>query len=296
MKKALLILLLTAAFAPVSYGQWVCWDNAISFDPADSGLTGYLNWQRAITIDTIHYHHNIWQVGKPQKAIFDSAHSYPDVIVTDTLYPYPPNDTSAFILTFPGHTAYCWIEYFSFYYQLNMDSNSIAKIEFSPDSGRSWINLADSTPIGTTIYDTSFSTLRWQRWFFTINFGYVGNDSMKFRFTFISGNDTTGKDGWMIDNIGIAYYTESVPTIQNPTTLTIFPNPATTQLTISSANEPINDITISNLLGQVVYQQHGSAPLTMTLNISSFPSGIYFIKVNGDPSAGLRMTGKFLKE
>src|SRR5258706_3176828 len=42
---------------------------------------------------------NIWQTGPPQKIIFDSAYSAPNVIVTDTLNPYPVNNRSSFIVT-----------------------------------------------------------------------------------------------------------------------------------------------------------------------------------------------------
>ena len=260
MKKALLILILTAFFVPLSYGQWVCASDYITFDHADSGLVGYINWHLAINIDTINYHHNIWQVGRPRKTVFVSA-PYPDttgnVIVTDTLHPYPPNDTSVFTLTFPGNTGWCWISELQFSYALDMDSTSIAKIEFSPDSGRSWINLADSTPTGLTGSTLLLAASTWHYWVVNINaWGslpyFFYNDSLKFKFTFISGNDTTGKDGWMIDGISVWYDIESVPTIQNPTALTIFPNPATMQLTISSANEPITDLSITNLLGQRV--------------------------------------------
>ena len=43
---------------------------------------------------------NIWQIGQPDKAIFDSAFSAPNAIVTDTVNYYPINDSSSFILMF----------------------------------------------------------------------------------------------------------------------------------------------------------------------------------------------------
>ena len=62
-------------------------------------------------------------------------------------------------------------------------------------------------------------------------------------------------------------------------TLSIFPNPATTELTIQSTNEPIKQITITNLLGQTVYNQMHSTD-KVQVNISSLPTGVYFVKVN----------------
>ncbi len=39
---------------------------------------------------------NIWQIGRPQKILFNLAFSIPNAIVTDTLNTYPINDTSSF--------------------------------------------------------------------------------------------------------------------------------------------------------------------------------------------------------
>ena len=42
---------------------------------------------------------NLWQIGKPHKVFFSSAHHGSKAIITDTLNTYPPNDTSSFIYT-----------------------------------------------------------------------------------------------------------------------------------------------------------------------------------------------------
>ena len=39
---------------------------------------------------------NIWQVGKPQKTLFSSASTTPNVIITDTINYYPNNNVSTF--------------------------------------------------------------------------------------------------------------------------------------------------------------------------------------------------------
>ena len=93
-------------------------------------------------------------------------------------------------------------------------------------------------------------------------------------------------------------YDESVQTINNKSTFTIFPNPATTSLTI---NIPDNTslsfgegrgevITITNLLGQTIYTQQQTTALQQTIDVSTFPTGIYFIKINGTE------VRKFVKE
>ena len=62
-------------------------------------------------------------------------------------------------------------------------------------------------------------------------------------------------------------------------TLSIFPSPASTELTIQSTNEAIRQVTITNLLGQTVYNQMHNTD-KVQLNVFSLPVGVYFVKVN----------------
>jgi hypothetical protein len=71
--------------------------------------------------------------------------------------------------------------------------------------------------------------------------------------------------------------------------LKVFPNPATTLLTVSLTNQPINQITIMNILGQTAYTNNYNSP-QVQIDISSLPTGLYFIKVNGSEMR------KFVKE
>jgi Secretion system C-terminal sorting domain len=61
--------------------------------------------------------------------------------------------------------------------------------------------------------------------------------------------------------------------------VSIYPNPTTTSLTIQSTDQPINQIAITNLLGQTVYT-HEYNTEKAELNVSTLPTGIYFIKIN----------------
>ena len=83
MKRILfIILLLQTLIIRAQSPLYITFDNAV--------------YKEAIEIDTVHYHHNIWQVGAPHKSVFTSAQSLPNAIVTDTANPVPPNDTSVF--------------------------------------------------------------------------------------------------------------------------------------------------------------------------------------------------------
>ncbi len=66
----------------------------------------------------------------------------------------------------------------------------------------------------------------------------------------------------------------------NSDRITLFPNPAKDELTITSSGK-ISGIKITNLLGQTVY----SRPLAggsqqVQVDVSAFPAGVYFVKIN----------------
>src|ERR1041385_3814523 len=83
MKKSLCILffVVNASVPAFSQGYYVA-----DFDTSTS-----LPWSIDTTLAG-----NLWQVGPPQKIIFDSAYSAPNVMVTDTINPYPVNNRSSF--------------------------------------------------------------------------------------------------------------------------------------------------------------------------------------------------------
>ena len=73
--------------------------------------------------------------------------------------------------------------------------------------------------------------------------------------------------------------------------ITVYPNPASTQLTIQSQNPPIDNLTITNTLGQTIYSQSQESNYTIIqIDVSALPRGMYFIRING---TDIR---KFLKE
>lgn len=77
----------------------------------------------------------------------------------------------------------------------------------------------------------------------------------------------------------------------------IYPNPATSQLTIQSTSvilsgvegQPINQLTITNPLGQIVYTNHYNSE-KIQVDISTLSTGVYFLRIN---STEVR---KFIKE
>ena len=89
----------------------------------------------------------------------------------------------------------------------------------------------------------------------------------------------------------------STPSLSATNTITIFPNPATSSLTIQSTNQPIANVCITNLLGQAVYSKQSTAGLQVAIDVSALPTGIYFVQVNlAYRQAGGAEVKKFVKE
>lgn len=248
-------------------------------------------------IDTVNYPNNVWQIGKPQKTVFDSAYSYPNAIVTDTLNPYPVNDTSVFMIKVVSHYSSGSSSWFvfvglQFNYQLDLDSGEIAKIEILTDSGTHWVNVLDED----TTYDIQFghakpdfskSTNGWQ----LVNIYFDDwaergqnyphqiwsqqNDTTYIRFTFISDSIQTNKDGWILDNIFINNLTRSIETVTNNSLISIYPNPAGDYIYIMTNYNYYSkpEVVIYNLQGQEVYATK-ELPKSGYLHVN-LPAGMY---------------------
>jgi len=76
---------------------------------------------------------------------------------------------------------------------------------------------------------------------------------------------------------------------QTANTLTIYPNPASTTITIETPSKW--SLSILNFTGQQLLQQ-GITESTTTLDVSGLPSGIYVVKLAGEK--GMQV-GKFIK-
>ncbi len=241
-----------------------------------------------IIIDTLTNPGNIWEIGIPDKALFHYAHSPLHAIVTDTLNPYPVNDTSSFIIK---HTRMgCWG---TFNYELNlyfwfmMDSDTLTdygKVEVSIDNGLSWINLLSDTSYFIDWYELkpvlTGNSGGWQHFAanlyeLTYQIGY--SDTLLYRFTFISDSIQTNKDGWIIDDFHLNDFWEGVDEYKNSDLIDIFPNPSNGNFTIESdlLNKSkfrieIYDITGNLFFNEVLYSKHFKLDLK---------DGLYFMKI-----------------
>lgn len=66
--------------------------------------------------------------------------------------------------------------------------------------------------------------------------------------------------------------------------LSIYPNPALDFVTINSANQNINRISIADISGKILYDVSNMDTERQTIDITTFAQGIYFVQVNGSVS------------
>lgn len=248
---------------------------------------------------------NIWQVGHPQKVFFDSAYEGKNVIVTDTLLPYPINAYSYFDVKFYNMTSLGSIlmANFSFYHKFETEKGKAGGyILASTDNGITWDKIIDKNNQITFCDVCQFKeagglykyndTLEngnsafsgksngWQGVFIRFGSSAVKKqpfDTLIFRFVFEANNSQNPTDGWMIDNIWFDNdYTSSIAKNTN-NNLSIYPNPTMGSTTFQTINnEDIQNITIKDVLGKEVYTQTAVKQNSITLNFSHLPKGCYF--------------------
>lgn len=243
---------------------------------------------------------NVWQIGKPQKAIFDSAATNPNAIITDTISFYPINNSSIFIAkVYPerswGVFALQWKQ------KLDIDSNYDGGIiEFSSDYGNSWHN-AFNNPYVYNFYgfqsqnqDTlvsgeyafSGTDSVWRDIWLCFDWSWLSlnEDTVFFRFTLLSDSIDNNKEGWIIDNM-ISHTTfihVGVNEVKQEKYLNVYPNPATDVIYIEAQKlqefHIIENMTLSNSLGQVV-EEWKNIPTKFFIDTRKYKSGLYHLKI-----------------
>jgi hypothetical protein len=263
-------------------------------------------------IDTNENPNNIWQIGPPQKSIFDSSYSMPNVIVTDTINYYPVNDTSSFTIKTIADLGYIWPHAAAVgaAYKVNSDSlNDYGLIEFSPDNGNTWIDL-----LNDTIYDSYFYWMNpWGKptltgnsngWkVFAVDVAYLGplfniqqGDTVQFKFTFISDSIADTLDGLMFDSFSYLDFVSSVEEHENLWfTSKAFPNPTNGKLKIDFAPSfgSALTLTVYDNTGKELFFMDKIKESTIDLSVEEFPSGAYSYLLEY-PNERKRSWGRFI--
>lgn len=259
---------------------------------------------------------NIWQIGTPQKPFFGNALSVPHAIQTDSINSYPVNNHSVFILKFANNTvdATDWNRTeLSFWhkYQMNalLDSGFI---DYSIDNGLTWISMKDTYNVqGTNGWfysfffwespllqtpapslnenvvsgissDWVFSSYEWF-WFLSVetNRDNFTPDTMQVRFSFNTDGLFDNYDGWIIDNIKVEkqWYSGTHSPENNPGTLQLYPNPASTVASFAYTGREIPQVQqVINMHGEVVkeYYMHNHQGKIL---LDHVPAGNYLFRI-----------------
>ncbi|MFH0895125.1 MAG: T9SS type A sorting domain-containing protein [Bacteroidota bacterium] len=205
---------------------------------------------------------SIWQIGSSDKIFFGTGFSAPNAIMTDTINPYPDNNHSYFDLIIPTNQFLSVAPVINFRHKLQCDTiTEGGYIEISYDKGLTWKNVVfDSSCItniscfgncppntenmysatdtisgGIPAFTGTINNWKYSRlqWIYDLPIKLWPMDTTLLRFHFISDGNSTGKAGWIIDNISLDYTNlGSEISGEESISLGIYPNPASDLITI----------------------------------------------------------------
>ncbi len=263
------------------------------FDGADTAIWNSIQ----IEIDTSSQ--NVWQIGTPQKAIFDSAATQPYAIVTDTTNFYPSNNTSRFIAKVIMNFWNWGVFALQWKQKLDLAAGyDGGLIEYSTDQGNTWVNvfnnplvynfygflLSNKDTLVSGEYAFSGTDSSWRDIWLCLDLSlFQPNDTIHFRFTLLSDSVNNNKEGWMIDNM-LAHITiiHTVKETEQENYLNVYPNPANNIINIQA--QKIMDFHIIEVmelvdpLGRVV-DKWTNVPTKYWFDTSKYTDGLYFLKI-----------------
>ena len=287
---------------------------------------GELRFHDTLSLEPLHEwieipdsNNNIWQIGKPQKTIFNSAYQSHHALVTDTLNPYTDSIDNCFIISIPFGENFYGEGILSFYHQFDTDSfKDGCVIETSDDNGLTWTNIIFDNSYISQYYEglyedwdtitggipaySGFSN-GWRKvelywWWFAVtkkSSSEWGTNKVKFRF--ISDSINNNKDGWIIDNIEFKGY-DIYGNVNN--------NPVKDKILIRQ-NPTIDNIILevldNSLINSKVKLYDGTGKLVKIdeidnvikiIDLKEFQSGIYILKLLSEDN--IRLCHKIFKK
>jgi len=264
------------------------------FDGADTNTWNSILVQLDTTIS------GVWQIGVPQKTIFESASTTPNVLITDTVNTYPNSLSSSAWFNVPDNSIYSgflavqWIQKIDF--ELNKDGGLV---EFSSDSGVIWQNAFYNPNVYNFygwhnsnegyLYDSgdpcfSGTDTVWRNVWLCFTYHYLWTiDNLFIRFRIVSDSTDTNQEGWMIDNLMIAQtWFHTVVEQSKESNFKIYPTVSEGLITLQQLNNStdfrIKNVTISNMNGQIIK----TIPVSLdveTLDLSDLSQGRYLLVI-----------------
>ncbi len=244
---------------------------------------------------------NVWQVGPPQKTIFNAPATVPNVIVTDTINAYPANDTSSFYFEVP-----VWINWGIFAVQwkqkLDLDSAmDVGTLSYSGDGGATWTEVfgdpalynfygfqptnVDTVQNGMTGFTGTDTTWRdiWLCYQMSWLQQFSVNDTITFRFTITSDSLNNQSEGWMIDNLMCHLtMTHTAKGEQRDAYQKVFPSVTTGVVNIETMAlteyHIIENMQLIDGAGRVV-REWKNVPTRYWIDIADQPNGNYTLRI-----------------
>lgn len=290
MKKPLLFLLLSLFMVNNSQTQ----ETFVQyFDGADTSI-----WNSIIIhIDT--NADNIWQVGTPQKVIFNYAATQPNVIISDTILNYPLNNNSSFEFSlneagfYPGIIALQWKQKLDF-----TENHDGGIIEFWNGQEGEWQNvfnnpyvyafygfdISNADTLLSGEYAFSGTDTTWRDIWLCFDYNWMTYlDTLTFKYRIKTDEIGEEKEGWMMDNF-MAHITiiHSVNENEQLNYVDIWPNPSSGRLNIDIRKTDgfhiIEKMEIYNIVGGLM-ESFKNIPTRFFIDVNNYPDGIYLLKV-----------------
>lgn len=250
----------------------------------------------------------IWQIGPPLKPFFQSAFSFPNALVTDTLNTYPPNASASFIIEFDTWTMHGF-PYLQLEWMQKTDMEAGVDggiIEASYDGGNTWLNVFNDpvyrpVVVGTYQWDTlynnqaGFSGKSEWNWVAICWGSYRGevpnvNQNILMKFTFVSDTVDTKQEGWALDNFallgGVIGSTSNLGSLKS---IPVYPLPAQKSIFVNVKDIRTTEmkLVLYNSTGIQMFGQR--IPMgnfnEIEVDVARFPSGIYHLLLKTNESA-----------
>ncbi len=310
MRKILIAILLNAILPKIAVAQVIYDSTGITFNTTDS-INRTVNWfsitNHGVAVENIHIKvdtsgSKLWQIGGTLKPVFSDTTSVFRGIMTDTLHPYPANADDVFTLHFSAAPTNPTIEIWHEYNTNIGHAGGI--IEYSPDTGATWVNVVKCWSIyGANLYQATDTLLTGEpafmgteqkqvtSIFFTNCLGeknaqtncYTVNQPMNMliRFRFVSDSLIDSLSGWKIDSFKIITSTcgSAVTNVSRQTQLIVKPSPSYNGFFyLPELNRPDqHHITVYDSRGVLLF----TGPYSTTIDISKYAMGLYFYMITG---------------
>lgn len=283
---AVLLILIVSTSSAQYYSQY--------FDGADTIFSSSVN----VELDTSSS--NVWQIGVPQKIIFDSSATFPNAIVTDTINSYPANNTSRFTIKILNQFTNFGILAVQWKQKLDMDTAFDGGIvEFTIDHGLTWQNafnnpfvynfygfqLSNQDTLNTGEYAFSGTDSTWRDIWLCFDLSWVTQfqDTMMFRFTLKSDSVNNNKEGWMIDNfMSHITFIHTLKEVTKTDYLNVYPNPTNNIIHIEAEKltefHIIEHMELVDSQGKIV-ERWTNLPTKFWFDVSKYGEGLYFLRV-----------------